>query len=153
MALFCNESSILVQCAQNPWTLQGFRCIFQYFRCIMRKIPGNIPGMRPNRLAEEGDGTGWGLISATVTLFIPKQFPIGIGVGNFWGSVSVTVTLLIPKQFPIGIGIGNFWEINSKTISYRQVTFSVGTVVVDFADCVYLSVFLCFCVCVCVCVF
>ena len=73
--------------------------------------------MRPNRPAEEGDGTGWGLVSATVTLSIPKQFPIGIGIGSFWGSVSVTVTLLIPKQFPIGID--NFWEINSKTISYR----------------------------------
>ena len=45
--------------------------------------PWEIPGMRPNRLAEEGDGTGWGLISATVTLLIPKQFPIGIGIGNF----------------------------------------------------------------------
>ena len=54
----------------------------------------NFLGMRPNRTAEEGDGTGWGLVSATVTL-------------------------LIPKQFPIGIGIGNFWEITSKTISYR----------------------------------
>ena len=83
--------------------------------------------MRPNRPAVERDGTGCG--SVTVTFLIPKQFPIGIDIGNFWGSVSVTVTLLIPKQFPIGIGIGNFLEINSKTISCRQVTFSVGTVI------------------------
>ena len=76
MGRFCNESSILgalcttslkkssslVHCAQNPW---------------------EIPAMRPNRPAEEGDGTGWGLISVTVTLLIPKQFPIGIGIGNF----------------------------------------------------------------------
>ena len=75
MGLFCNESSILgalctkslgnssslVHCAQNPW---------------------EIPAMRLNRPAEEGDGTGWGLISVTVTSLIPKQFR----------SVSVSVT-------------------------------------------------------------
>ena len=44
MGLFCNESSVLMQCAQNPWNFQGFRCIFQYFRCIMRKIPGKFQG-------------------------------------------------------------------------------------------------------------
>ena len=95
---FCEIPVFLVQCAQIPW---------------------ENPAMRLNRPTVEGDGTEWGLVSATVTLLIPKQFPNGIGIGNFWGSVSVTVTLLIPKQFPIGIGIGNFWEINSKTISYR----------------------------------
>ena len=56
------NSSSLVHCAQNPW---------------------EIPAMRPNRPAEEGDGTGWGLISVTVTLLIPKKIPIGIGISNF----------------------------------------------------------------------
>ena len=104
------------------WAFSATRVAFW---CGVHKIPEKfhaqnhweIPAMRPNRPAEEGDGAGWGLASVTVIFLIPKQFPIGIG--NFWGSVSVTVTLLIPKQFPIGIGIGNFLEINSKTISYR----------------------------------
>ena len=96
MGLFCNENA----CWCSVRKILKFRCIFQYFRCIMRN-PWEIPGMRPNRLAEEGDGTGWRLISATVTLLIPKQLR----------SVSESVTL------EIGIGNGNF--INSKTISDR----------------------------------
>ena len=84
----------------------------------MHKILGNSSN-KTEEASRGGRWTGWGLVSATVTLLIQKQFPIGIGIGNFWGSVSVTVTLLIPKPFPIGIGIGNFWEINLKTISYR----------------------------------
>ena len=103
----------MLDAAKKPGNLRDFR---GYFRKILR-----IPAMRPNRPTEEGDGTGWGLVSATATLLIPEQFPINIGIGNSWGSVSATVTLWIPKPFPIGIGIGigNFWEINSNTISYR----------------------------------
>ena len=73
MGLFCNESSmfwcsehkidssISVHSAQNPW---------------------EIPAMGQNRPAEEGDGTGLGLVSVMITLLIPNNFP----------SVSVSVT-------------------------------------------------------------
>ena len=70
---------MLVQCAQNPGDLGAYSSILR----VLCAIPGEIQGMRPNSLAEEGDGTRWGLTSATVTLLIPKPFPIGIGIGNF----------------------------------------------------------------------
>ena len=57
--------------------------------------------MEPNRPVEEGDGTGWGLVLAMVTLLTPNNFRL----------VSVSVTF--------GIGIGNGIFINSKTISDR----------------------------------
>ena len=49
-------------------------------------------------------------------------------VGSMWQASNVSL------HWVRGIGIGNFWEINLKTISYRQVTFSVGTVQENFAE-------------------
>ena len=35
---------------------------------VYAQNPWQIPAMTPNRPAEEGDGTGWGLVLVTVTV-------------------------------------------------------------------------------------
>ena len=76
MGLFCNEVALWCSVHKITGKFRSFKCIlheipgkFQYFQCIMRKSL-EIPAMRlrPNRPAEEGDGTSCGLVSATVTL-------------------------------------------------------------------------------------